>query len=103
MNSEADFPTDLSGMESTPLPTEDVGINVAEEPEEENFVSSVLGSYFERFSAVVNSSHSSFLEHNQRLLQIKADVAALNSRIAENRRDMKKRMQNAVNVTESLR
>jgi hypothetical protein len=77
--------------------------DVSAEGMEDNFVSSVLGTYFERFTAHVNNSHTTFLEHNQRLQAIKADIATLNAQVAASRRNLKKRMQNAVDMTDTLR
>ena len=70
---------------------------------EDNFVSNLLGNYFERFTSLVNNSHNSFLEHSQRIQAIKADVAQLDANISTHRRNLKKRMQNAVEMTELLR
>jgi hypothetical protein len=100
MESATDAPVDTATAEESTI---NMVENAAVEGMEDNFVSNVLGNYFERFTAVVNSSHQSFLEHNQRLLAIKADLASVNARITANRRDMKKRMQNAVHVTDALR
>ena len=70
---------------------------------DDNFVSTLLGSYFERFSSVVNAAHGTFLEHNQRLQTIKMDIAVLDQKVLAMKRACKKRMQGTVEMTDALR
>jgi hypothetical protein len=73
------------------------------EQPEDNFTNTLMRTFCDRFMGVLSASHVTFQEHNHRLLAIKSDIAELDSRILASRRNFKKRMRSAIDMTENLR
>lgn len=71
--------------------------------EDNSIVTGLLFNYYDRFSNIARNFQSHFVSHDQRLLKIKESLESLDSRISENKRDVKKRMLEAIQVSEDLR
>jgi hypothetical protein len=80
-----------------------MAVDQLEQAEDTSYTNSLMRNFSDCFSGVLHSAHATFQEHDHRLHAIKSDIAELNSRILANRRNLKKRMQSAIQMSDNLR